>query len=105
MSYEGYEVLICEKGHIVHCPDTVFHPYLPLTQPNCQCGASIAHTGEVDETNGLPYTLNFKLVLKTPEVWENCPCCKHSSLKEEATYHFVNVLPYESADGNCIFKE
>ena len=104
MSYEGYEVLVCAKGHF-NCLDHLDVIGNPCDQPHCDCGEPIVRIGSVDETNCLPYTLDFKLVLKTPEVVETCPCCKHTAVKEEATYTFVKVPPYESEDGNFIFKE
>ena len=105
MSYEGYEVLFCEKGHF-GCEDAhAVNAKHTMDAPLCHCGALLKWVASVDETNCLPYTLNFKLIPKNPEVVETCPCCKHTSVKEEATYTFVKVPPYESEDGNFIFKE
>lgn len=105
MSYEGYEVLFCENGHF-ECEDAhAQNAKHAMNAAFCHCGALLKHVASVDETNCLPYTLDFKLILKTSEVAETCLCCKHTAVKEEATYTFVKVPPYESEDGNFIFKE
>lgn len=105
MSYEGYEILLCENGHF-ECEDAhALNAKYAMNAAFCHCGALLQHVASVDTTNCLPLTLDFKLILKTPEVTETCHCCKHTSVKEEATYTFVKVPPYESEDGNFIFNE
>lgn len=103
MSYEGYEVLVCANGHYetVDCHEVIGNP---AEQPHCYCGEPILHIGNVDETNCLPYTLDFKLIPKTQAQVDICPCCKHFNVKAEATYTFVKVEPYESKDGKFIFE-
>lgn len=103
MSYEGFEVLVCAKGHVQNVDhwDVIGNP---ADQPHCACGEPILHIGSVDETNCLPYTLDFMLIPKTPEVVQICQHCRNVSIKEEATFTFIKVEPYESKDGNYILK-
>jgi hypothetical protein len=48
MSYEGYEQVLCEKGHLstFGCWDEWQH------NPICHCGAKLVWWNAVDETNG-----------------------------------------------------
>ena len=93
MSYEGYEVKVCEKGHY-SCIDV--HDF---DQPSkCDiCDTPWVHEGSVDETNCLPYYLNFFLTEKTPAVLVDCMCtgkCR-KLVKEPATYNFHKFSPQE----------
>lgn len=86
MSYEGYVVNVCENGHY-ECHDA--HNNNPPVQCS-HCNAPWKHHGAVDETNCLPYYLNFFLVEKTPPVLVDCHCtgkCRKVE-KEPATYTF-----------------
>lgn len=100
MSYEGYDVYICENGHYA-----VFDAYddITLHETKCHtCGAKYVDVGHVDETNCLPYYLDFELHQFTPNVYEKCPTCGKLELIEEGRWEMRKVETYESEDGEWV---
>jgi len=84
MSYEGREISICEKGHLIYsgCDYSFDGP-----EP-CHCGAQIVWFRMVDDTNCEAYG-DFPIgvfKIKTSEVTNTCPTCQHTTLIEDATY-------------------
>jgi len=84
MSYEGREISICEKGHLlmVTCGYSLDDP------DECHCGSKIVWWRGVDDTNCEAFgdfPLEF-FKIKTPEVIDECPTCHHKKLVVEATF-------------------
>lgn len=99
MSYEGYDKVLCENGHVNHwnshdeenpvgfygsdekrakcCPDCGgrFVWYCSVDQTNC----------DIDEKTGLEPG-DVELVLLEEAKFETCPCCNHSKLISEEVY-------------------
>lgn len=97
MSWEGYEVVICQNGHLTH-EDGYFGATEEWKCPICN--APKKDVGVVDETNGLPYYLNFKVKILTPGEYRVCEHCGMSKLVRDATYEMIRVPVYESDSGN-----
>ena len=95
MSFEGYELVICKNGHVTYA-GSVFCS---------ECGEAWVDSALVDETNGLPYTLEFRLVELTPAVNETCHCCGFTTNRAPATYRMEHCEPYQSEDGNYVVSE
>jgi hypothetical protein len=76
MSYEGYEQVLCENGHL-----SVVDAYNDLQMFLCSCGAKAAWSNSVDQTNceevGL---INMERLLVREAKYETCDKCKHSKL-------------------------
>jgi len=85
MSYEGREIHICEKGHLVF----VECEYgLDLPGPCHRCGAKTLWWRPIDDTNCEAFgdfPIGFFKV-KTGEVTETCPTCDHTKVLYETTY-------------------
>ncbi len=82
MSYEGHRQLWCEKGHHFKAPE----PYdggCPIKA--CSCGAKIAFSNPVDDTNGQAAGYIKPEELK-PAVMCTCACCNNTHVKELAVY-------------------
>lgn len=62
MSYEGFLVKVCENGHY-----DAIDAYNDDRNVCPICGSPYVHRGSVDETNGLPYYVQFELRQKSPE--------------------------------------
>jgi len=87
MSYEGHEQILCERGHY---SELDAHDE-SIWNWRCHCGAGMAWTNSVDETNGIDEeTSEFpgyvELEVATPAVMCTCADCGHTHTKEEATY-------------------
>jgi hypothetical protein len=92
MSYEGYEVALCESGHkrSADC-----YSGLGL---RCDCGAGWAWECSIDQTNGCEHPTHVEQVAfdgvchqgpwseKTPAEFDTCNL-GHLHLRTEATYH------------------
>lgn len=89
MSYEGYGVWMCPAGHY-----EIMDAYSPQDTVCEYCGEKLEQRGDVDTTNFGPYTIDFEVRQVTPDVYEKCPCCDHSTQVEEGTYEFKKVKPY-----------
>lgn len=104
MSYEGYTVIICENGHIT--TQDAYNDAFEVHIFKCpDCGAAEKMRAEVDETNGLPYYLNFKVYEVTEAVVKKCECC--GTIKEvmPATHRMEYCEYYKSEDGNWILPK
>ena len=104
MSYEGYEVHFCTNGHI-----TTIDVYDDALKCCPECSSSIQHVGHVDETNGLPYLLNFKAKQLTPAKYLVATATFQSRKLEyrhevsPGTYEFIKLdEAEESPDGDFI---
>lgn len=84
MSFEGREVSICGKGHLI-----IAECIMRLDGPEeCYCGDKIEWTRMIDDTNCAAFgdfPIGFFKV-KTATVEEVCPTCKHAKLIEDVTY-------------------
>ena len=83
MSYEGREINICEKGHLVHDDCTY-----SFELESCHCGAKIVWHRSIDDTNGESFgdfPIEF-FKLKAAPVFEECPTCHNKKILEQATY-------------------
>lgn len=100
MSWEGYEVVVCVGGHLSNRNADFYGSEDYWKCP--VCGLPADSVGTVDETNGLPYFLNFKVVRLTPEEGRICPTCNSYKVIKEATYKMVRVPIYESEHGDYI---
>ncbi len=81
MSYEGYEMWLCAKGHLHYfdCHDT------PIEKTwRCHCGAAYAWSCDIDQTNGPGEEPELKVA--APAVIETCACCGTSRRTAEETY-------------------
>ena len=79
MSYEGYNIFLCVNGHRNDwdCMDG--------TPGTCEdCGASIAWTYAVDQTNDSG--VEPALVEHKSAETETCECCSHTKQVAEETY-------------------
>lgn len=87
MSYEGYEQVLCQNGHL----DEIDAFYFTENDYwKCDvCGASMAWRNSVDQTNCLPYPENeeIKLEVKTPAVICKCSSCGNLHRTQPETYH------------------
>ena len=84
MSFEGREITICGKGHLIIAECT----YMFDDLENCHCGEPMVWTRLIDDTNcesSGDFPVEFFKV-KTGEVTETCPTCDHTKLLYEATY-------------------
>lgn len=97
MSYEGYEIWLCENNHII-----TYDCYMTPNKDTWKCPICEGkHKKDVsvDETNGLPYYVNFKIIKLTDYVYDECKCCGNKKLLEHPTYDIIDVDIYESEDG------
>lgn len=91
MSYEGYEVSLCKRGH------KVLHDAYGDSLSGCPfCGSDLKFLFAVDQTNGpdetgrCPGEENFQfLVVDTPEVKETCGCCGAMKLVQRETFKWT----------------
>jgi hypothetical protein len=101
MSWEGFEVLVCEEGHMWKNP-----AYATEDSDLCGiCGKPAKDIGSVDETNGLPYYLTFKVICLDPAKYEHCPTCFHMHIITPPKYKMIKCKMYESHDGNFVFPD
>lgn len=95
MSYEGYEQLLCENGHL-HMVDCWDSPD-PKTWRCDSCGAKLAWWNAVDQTNGSYHTCSetgeevridgfVELEVDREVVSEECPLCGHEKVLEDIRY-------------------
>ncbi len=92
MSYEGYEVALCEVGH------KRFADCYSGLNAWCDCGAKWAWTCDIDQTNGCYHEAEEGRMRmngvchegpwgeKTPAEYDVCNL-NHLHLRTEATYH------------------
>jgi len=103
MSYEGFEVWICKNGHI-----SIHDCYQSPDKGHWRCyhcNEPVSEFGCIDQTNGLPYRLSFKLIKLSGPKYKTCDHCGNKEFIEPARYRFERCGPYESEDGQYIFKE
>lgn len=85
MSYEGYNQILCKKGHL-SAQDAFFSE----SDFKCRCGEKIAWYNPVDETNCESYGLisqrELNKFLLTEEQQCSCKHCGHKHTAVEATY-------------------
>lgn len=85
MSYEGYDQVLCSNGHL-SCLDA-YETFMCEEDWRCHCGAPIAFTNSVDETNGDSFGfMDMGEFVSEPAVFEECPCCKHSRMVSYPVY-------------------
>lgn len=99
MSWEGYEQVLCENGHLsIHDPyNYMFMEREYWDQWECRvCGGKKAWSNLVDQTNG-SHEINelgeevrvdgfVELEVATPAKVEKCHCCGHEKVAEEEIY-------------------
>lgn len=100
MGYSGHIVKLCENGHM-EIADT----YASFEDPCHTCGTEHVSEAHVNETNCLPYMLDFELHQVTPLIRHHCPVCNKTHEITEETYKMVKVDLWESEDGNYITKK
>jgi hypothetical protein len=106
MSYEGYQVFMCPDGH--YCAKDVWDPDEPALCGDVvnlvPCGKPLSFVGGVDETNGLPYHMNFYLEEVTPTVFDTCVTCGCSHTVTDAQY-VLHRKSWVSHTGQISFKK
>ncbi len=86
MSYEGYEVWLCQNGHKTTY-DCYAHP-LPGSWACEHCQAPVGFRMSIDTTNGYGGDERM-LKIATPAIKDTCALCNHESIVSPAVY----VLP------------
>lgn len=98
MSYEGYRVEVCEDGHARN-----FDCYEDKNE-FCFCGKKIAEIGYVDETNYLPYFVDFHLEVIKRQVDEYCPTCKRHYTVSPTLVKLVRHVGYGYNHDGCLYN-
>jgi len=99
MSYEGREVSICQKGHLI-----IAECNYGGAPEDCYCGSKIVWNRSIDDTNCEAvgdFPIGF-FKAKTPAVEEVCPTCNHAKLIEDTLYEIPmcpNCQSYEIYSG------
>ena len=102
MSYEGYTVEVCEDGHLNKTWESVWeHGEGGI---KCKCGKKIVDFGSVDETNGLPYSLNFHLEVIEEQVTETCPTCNHCHVKSPRRVRMIKHVDWGYNESGDLFE-
>ncbi len=106
MSYEGYQVFMCPDGH--YCACDAHDPERPTLCEDVEnlltCGKPLTFVGGVDETNGLPYYMNFYLEEISPTVFDTCKTCGSSHTVSDARYK-LHRKEWVSHVGQISFKK
>ena len=110
MSYEGYEVWLCENGHKATY-DCYNHP-VPETWTCEHCQAPVGYMMSIDTTNGCGGEENMLRVI-TPPIMDSCALCQHKSIVSPAVYALPKCLYCDKSPVNaycdvcwdCLSKE
>jgi hypothetical protein len=80
MSYEGYEIYLCQNGHKEErdCYDDLG------PEQKCSCGAFFCWHYAVDQTND--NGVAPVLVINTLAEYDECPTCEHKERKKVETF-------------------
>lgn len=94
MSFEGSEIWICEDGHMFE-----FDVYCSPNQatwvcPNC--GKKYANMQIIDETNGLPYHVDFKIEEIKPGKYQ---------MSDTEPYYWTGKYPIHPDNGHEDYKK
>ena len=89
MSYEGYEQVLCEHGHlsIVDCYSWSHDEWrCEATVNGKPCGAKCAFINSVDETNGESCGIIEEFEVAQEVATEVCPTCGHAKVVSHTRY-------------------
>ena len=84
MSYEGYEVKYCSKGHKKDVVDALSSMYDEENVKPCFCGSDEEYWDSVDETNGCECAH-----LSTEELTKGVQCAAHEEVTKIIGYTMV----------------
>ncbi len=90
MSFEGYDRVLCENGHLFEC-DVYAICETDLNDPNWKCpicGKPKAWSEVVDMTNGIKLGEKYQTDLEISEDpnYKQCPTCGHVKIIEPVKY-------------------
>lgn len=95
MSYEGYEQILCEDGHLYTFDCYNHRPYAAT----CPCGKPFIWWNSVDCTNE-PDEGYVALVEKTPAEYCVCACCNHRHQVKPETYYIPTDQGHQGSPGD-----
>ena len=82
MSYEGYKLILCKKGHAAYEDCYSFFEQETWVCKHCNTGVGFVYG--VDQTNCNGHEIKLK-VLKKAKI-KKCPTCGHLEIAEQAVY-------------------
>lgn len=95
MSWEGYEVVVCRDcGALGINHDGCLSMF--VDDACSKCGSTNVDIGVVDETNGIPYYLSFRVKIVEDGKYETCECCGHTREVYPPKYKMIKCPTYKS---------